>query len=222
MNASSPQGAYGDRLGRYFELPFAPALVMLRTPSAPFAATRIRCTLDQLGMKQEIPAEDAFIVTLHLAGMRHHELWVRGRPAVVRGYSRGAISIVDLRDEVASYLGSPLDALKFYVPRALVDAVADAAGVARVSAISCLPGLVDPVLGHLGAAVLPLLDNPRFASSAALDHLALAICAHLVRRFGNNTETDVPVTEALASSRHRLAFDPVTSPQAGWRRLHLH
>lgn len=222
MTPPFPEGAYGDRLGGYFELSSAPALVMLRTSSAPFAATRIRCTPDQLGMKQEIPAQDAFVVTLHLVGMRHHELWVRGRPAVVRGYSRGAISIVDLRDEVASYLGSPLDALKFYVPHALVDAVADAAGVARVSALSCLPGLVDPVLGHLGAALLPLLDNPRFANSTMLEHLALAICAHLVRRFGKNTETDVPVTEASAPSRHRLAFDPVTSPQAARRRLHLH
>lgn len=191
MNTSSSEGAYGDRLGRYFELSSAPALVMLRTPSAPFAVTRIRCTPDQLGMKQEIPAEDAFVVTLHLVGMRHHELWVRGRPAVVRGYCRGAISIVDLRDEVASYLGSPLDALKFYVPRALVDAVTDATGAARVSALSCLPGLVDPVLGHLGAAVLPLLDNPRFASPAVFEHLALAISAHLVRRFGKNDQTHV-------------------------------
>ena len=189
MIAPSSKGAYGDRLGRYFELPSAPALVMRPTSCEPFAVTRIRCMPDQLGMKQEIPAEDAFVVTLHLVGMRHHELWVRGRPAVVRSYARGAISIVDLRDEVASYLGSPLDALKFYVPRAWVNGVADAAGVIRVSELSCLPGLVDPVLGHLGAAVLPLLDNPRFASSAVLEHLALAICAHLVHRFGKNTDT---------------------------------
>lgn len=222
MNASSAKGAYGDRLARYFELTSAPALVVRPASSAPFAVTRISCMPEQLGMKQEIPAEDAFVVTLHLVGVRHHELWMRGRPAVVRSYSRGAISIVDLRDEVASYLGSPLDALKFYMPRALVDAVADAAGVARVSELSCLPGLVDPVLGHLGAAVLPLLDNPRFASAAVLEHLALAICAHLVRRFGKNTDTDVPVTEASAPLLHRLVFDPMASPQAAWQRLLLH
>ena len=190
--ASFPRGAFGDRLGRYFELPSAPALVMLPALNAPFAVTRITCTSDQLGMKLEIPAEDAFAVTLHLVEMRHHELWVRGRPAVVRSYSRGAITIVDLRDEVATYLGSPLDALEFYVPHALVDAVADAAGVARVSELSCLPGLLDPVMGHLGAAVLPLFDNPRFASPAVLEHLAIAICAHLLRRFGKNPGSDLP------------------------------
>jgi len=184
------QGAYGDLLGRYFELPSVPALVMLPAPKAPFVATRITCLPDQLGMKQEIPPEDAFVVTLHLVGVGHHELWVRGRPSVVRGYVPGAISIVDLRDEVASYLGSPLDALHFYMPRALVDAVTDAAGLARVSGIACTPGLVDPVMGNLGAAVLALLDGPRRASPAVSEHLAIAICAHLVHRFGNNAQAD--------------------------------
>lgn len=190
--------------------------------NVPFAVTRITCTSDQLGMKLEIPAQDAFVVTLHLVGMRHHELWVRGRPAVVRSYSRGAISIVDLRDEVASYLGSPLDVLQFYVPHALIGAVADASGVDRVGELSCLPGLIDPVMGHLGAAILPLIGNPRFASSTMLRHLALAICAHLVRRFGKNTEAGVPTTGASPCSPHRLAPDHVTLPQAAWRRRHLH
>ncbi|KLN56137.1 hypothetical protein [Variovorax paradoxus] len=195
------QGAYGDLLGRYFELPSVPALVMLPAPKTPFVATRITCLPDQLGMKQEIPPEDAFVVTLHLVGVGHHELWVRGRPSVVRGYVPGAISIVDLRDEVASYLGSPLDALHFYVPRALVDAVTDAAGLARVSGIACPPGLVDPVMGSLGAAVLALLDGPRRASSAASEHLAIAICAHLVHRFGNTAKADAATSPTVRRLR---------------------
>ena len=195
---------------------------MLPALNVPFAVTRITCTSDQLGMKLEIPAQDAFAVTLHLVGMRHHELWVRGRPAVVRSYSRGAISIVDLRDEVATYLGSPLDALEFYVPHALVDAVADAAGVARVSELSCLPGLVDPVMGQLGAAILPLFSNSRFASPAVLEHLAIAICAHLIHRFGNNARSDLPAIGASALSPRGLDFNRVTLPRARWRRQHLH
>lgn len=195
---------------------------MLPALNAPFAVTRITCTSDQLGMKLEIPAEDAFVVTLHLVGVRHHELWVRGRPAVVRSYSRGAISIVDLRDEVSTYLGSPLDALEFYVPHALVDAVADAAGVARVSALSCLPGLIDPVMRQLGAAILHLFDNPRFATPAVLEHLAVAICAHLLHRFGKNAGSDVPAIVASSSSPQPFAFTQVTLPRAAWHRQNLH
>lgn len=192
-------GAYGDLLGRYFEVPCAPALVMLPTASAaPFVATRLTCLPDQLGMKQEIPPEDAFAVTLHLVGVAHHELWVRGRPSVVRAYAAGAISIVDLRDEVASYLGTPLDALQFYVPRALVRAVAGAAGLARVGGLACAPGLVDPVMCDLGAAVLALFDRPPPAGCAVQQHLALAICAHLVHRFGNNADDQ---TEAQRAAR---------------------
>ena len=182
------RGAYGDLLGRYFEVPRAPALVMLPARATPFVATRLTCLPGQLGMKQEIPAEDAFVVTLHLAGVGHHELWVRGRPSVVRAYAPGAISIVDLRDEVASYLGTPLDALQFYVPHALVRAVAHAAGLARVSGLACAPGLVDPVVCNLGAAVLALFERRDTARSAVRQHLALAICAHLVHRFGHHAD----------------------------------
>lgn len=180
------RAASADRPGLASELPAAPALVMLPALDPPFAVTRITCTSDQLGLKPELPAEDAFVATLHLIGMRHHELWVRGRPAVVRGYSPGAMSIIDLRDEVATYVGSPLDTLEFRVPRALVNTVADAAGTARVSELSCPPGLVDPVMGQLGAAVLALFDGSRFATPALLEHLAIAICAHLVHRFGTH------------------------------------
>jgi|UniRef100_UPI000D398EE5 hypothetical protein len=204
-------GAYGDLLGRCFELPCAPALVMLPAAitvpfalpfSAPFAVTRITCLPGQLGMKPEIPPEDAFLVTLHLVGARHHETWVRGRPAVVRGYAPGALGIVDLRDEVASYLGTPLDALHFYVPHALVRAVAQAQGMAGVSGLACAPGLVDPVMCSLGAAVLALFERPWRSGDAAQQHLALAICAHLVHRFGNNAETGAAVPRP---ARHLLA-----------------
>lgn len=183
---SNGKGAFGDRLGHAFELASAPALIMLPASDTPFAVTRITCTADQLGMKPEIPAEDAFVITLHLIGMQHHELWVRGRPAVVRGYSRGAMNIMDLRNEVAVYLGSPLDTLEFYMPRALANRVADAADMAPVNELSCAPGLVDPVMGRLGAAVLALFDDPRFATSKVLEHLAIAICAHLLQRFGGH------------------------------------
>lgn len=202
--ASNGKGAFGDRLGRAFELASAPALIMLPASDSPFAVTRITCTADQLGMKPEIPAEDAFVITLHLIGMRHHELWVRGRPAVVRGYSPGAMSIIDLRDEVSAYLGSPLDTLEFYVPRSLVNMVADAAGMAPVSELSCPPGLVDPVMVQLGAAVLSLFDDSRFATSAVLEHLAIAICAHLLHRFGGEDPCSIPVSSSSASIRSRM------------------
>ncbi|CAA2109180.1 AraC family transcriptional regulator [Variovorax paradoxus] len=188
------EGAFGDLLGRCFELPSAPALVML---PAPFAVTRITCTPDRLGMKREIPREDAFLVVLHLVGVRHHETWLRGRPAVVRGYAPGALSIVDLRDEVASYLGNPLDALHFYLPHALVRAVALAQGMSGVSGLACAPGMVDPVMCSLGAAVLALLERPQPGGTPVHRHLALAICAHLVHRFGNNALT----TGAAAATR---------------------
>ena len=198
MAGTRGRGAYGDRLGRCFELACAPSLVMRTASHGPFAATRITCAPGQLGMKRAIPVEDAFMVTLHLNGVPHHELWMHGRPRVVQGYLPGALSIVDLRDDVANYLGSPFDALAFYLPRTLIDAVAAALGMAPVRTLACTPGLIDPVVRHLGAAVLGLFARPGASKgSPTFDHLAMAICAYLVHRFGMTDALDGAAAGAL-------------------------
>jgi AraC family transcriptional regulator len=149
-----------------------------------FAVTRIICKIDRPGLTDEIPPEDAFIVTLHLGDVRHHEIWCRGRPLVARRYARGAISIVDLDDGIAFYLGDPIDTLSFYVPRSLLNDLADEDGKPRVRDLACPPGLIDPVIESIGAALLPLFDKPKQASAMLLDHLAIAVAAHLAHKFG--------------------------------------
>jgi hypothetical protein len=90
------------------------------------------------------------------------------------------------------------------VPRALVRAVSDAAGLARVSDLVCAPGLVDPVMCDLGAAVLALFDRREASGSAVQQHLALAICAHLVHRFGCNAKTVTAAPLAVQHPPHAL------------------
>lgn len=72
------------------------------------------------------------------------------------------------------------------MPHALVRTVARASGMVHVSSLVCAPGVVDPVMCSLGAAVLALFERPQRAGSLVQQHLALTICAHLVRRFGKN------------------------------------
>jgi hypothetical protein len=70
-----------------------------------------------------------------------------------------------------------------------------------VSGIACAPGLVDPVMESLGAAVLALLDGPQRASSTVSEHLAIAICAHLVHRFGNHAEAGAATSQTARRPR---------------------
>jgi hypothetical protein len=70
-------------------------------------------------------------------------------------------------------------------------------GVAPVRGLACAPGLVDPVMCSLGAAVLALFERPQPAATGVQQHLALAICAHLVHRFGNNADSAAAMPHAM-------------------------
>jgi hypothetical protein len=175
-----PAGGYGAGLARCFGLAGAPALVTQLAPGATFAVTRLDCPRAQAGRRHAIPIEDAFLVTLHLRAARRLELWLRGQPVPLRPMRPGSMLILDLRGDVVLRLGGTWDVLGFYVPRALLGVI----GLGAVGALASEGGVIDPVLGHLGAAALGLLERPRRPTAAVLRHLATATCAHLVHRYG--------------------------------------
>jgi len=179
------EGAFGARLGGYFKLSHAPP--SLRTTSfktRQLAVTRLRGQAPPTPTAVAIPAEDGFLCQLHLSTQQPGQHWHgEGLP---RGqmFSKDSIGVFDLRAGMQVELSGPLDSLSFHLPRAMLDEFADDVGATRVDLLRCEPGLVDPVLAHLGAALLPELHQPIEASSLFFDQLALAINAHLMQRYG--------------------------------------
>ena len=55
---------------------------------------------------------------------------------------------------------------------------------AVVEQLACEPGVADPVLAHLGAAVIALLARRQPPSRALLRRVAMGTCAHLVHAHG--------------------------------------
>jgi len=176
--------AYGQALGRCFGLPDAPALSVELAGRGVFAVTRITCDGVHAGLMPEIPAQDAYLATLHLGSVRHQETWHAGRPVLARDYAPGMVQILDLREEIATYVAGPWDALGFYVPRTLVRAVARSTGALQVQALECEAGKLDPVLGNLGAAMTALLSHGRPPSHLMMRRLAMATSIHLVQTYG--------------------------------------
>jgi AraC-like DNA-binding protein len=116
-------------------------------------------------MKAKIPAEDTFVVALHLTEVAHHELWSNGRPVISQSYAPNSVRIVNLGAEYSSYVVSPHEALSFYIPKAVLHGFTDDAGGPPVADLHCSPGIIDPVIAHLGGALLPALERPEEASS---------------------------------------------------------
>src|SRR6202007_338038 len=46
------------------------------------------------------------------------------------------------------------------------------------------PGLIDPVVAHLVASLLPALQQPHQASALFLEYVTLSLCVHLLQTYG--------------------------------------
>jgi hypothetical protein len=126
-----------------------------------------------------------------------------GRPVISQGYAGNSLRIVNLGAEFSSYVGSPHEALSFYIPRSVLNDFTEEAGSPPVVDLHCTPGLVDPVVAHLGAVLLPALERAAEDSSLFVDHVALALMAHLSK-----------LTEASSSTKLE-DFPDSKSPREG-------
>jgi AraC family transcriptional regulator len=153
-----------------------------------------------------IAAEDSYVIMLHLAAYRHHAFWERhGQPIIAPSYPKDSITIVNLMDNLSANVGSPLDALSFYIPRATLDRFTAEADCARVGDLACAPASIDPVLANLGAALLPALENAAAINALFVDRVSLALQAHVVAQYGGGAAQSLRRNGGLTRSQEQRA-----------------
>jgi AraC-like DNA-binding protein len=175
---------YGDVIARSLGVDPAPSLATQSLQGQQIAATHIICGVKQIGLTPPIPREDTFIASVSMTDMPLHELWSKGRPFISQSWAANGMRIVNLTGEFAARVFHPHEAVSFYIPRVSLDDFTYDASARRVANLSCQPGTLDPVIASLVAALLPAFAQPHEASAIFVDHVMLAVCAHLVQRYG--------------------------------------
>lgn len=150
------------------------------------AVTEIKRDSPNLGLTTPIPVEDAFLVALQVREVVDHELWLDGRSVYAAPLPAGTTTIYDLRRNPIAYVGSPFHSLHFYLPRPTINAMAEEEGVPAIDDLKyelgdC--GKHDAVL-RLGNALLPAFEQPNQANRLFVDHVCMALCAHVICAFG--------------------------------------
>ena len=179
-------GAYGQRLGDHFHLASAPAFVTWTLRKSEIAVTEIKCDVENNGLTSPIPREDAFLVTLQLRDCPRHELWIDDRPALTAALPAGVTCLYDLRTNPIAYSISAFHSLHFYLPRRALDAIADLDDVARIDDLDCREpgiGVNDRIIRQLGLTLLPAFDRPDQVAAIFVDHVTVAIAAHVARAY---------------------------------------
>ncbi|MDK1389081.1 AraC family transcriptional regulator [Sinorhizobium sp. 8-89] len=181
-------------------MPIGPQVTVLRSDTMSVAHVRS----DHVGKQESIaiPNSDSFSTIVQLRAFKDHRLWQNGRLVHDGGHAQGALSITDLAEDWRCEHRSQFDNMRFAIDRKVLQAFLRDNGKGGLSRLKCEPGQIDPVVHHLAQALLPALSDPQNADSLYVDHVLLALQAHLVSRYGG---VDLASVQAHGLSKHQLA-----------------
>jgi AraC family transcriptional regulator len=187
--ASRSSGSFDEDMRTAFggSRPAAAELRELRF--GPFTVVELCCEATDYGQSASIPLQDALLVSLQLRSNDAYDLWEDGKRLDCLPARRGTVNINDLRRNVVAASARPFHALTFTLPVRALDDDSDDGG-RDLEPGSARTGLIDPVIHGLGLALLPVLEHPERAPHAFVEHVLLALRAHLAHRFGAPKEPE--------------------------------
>jgi len=199
-------GAYGQGLAAAMKVKSAASFIS----GGGFTASKIAVTeIRQEGHGEHhtspLPPEDGLLVMSQLRPWTRRLLWEDGRPVDTKPLEAGATTIFDLRKEWVGLRTTPVHYLCFYLPRAALIDVAAADGIlaSDVFPNDYLSGNDDRIISNLARVLQPAFARPAEANPLFVDHVATAVCAHVLRGYGAGEAK--PISPARRLPRQGLA-----------------
>ena len=210
-------GSFGQRVGRALHMRDLPPSVITRSlRGMELAATE---TLDE----NPVPglcgslADDAYLVSLKLHDYPQCELWEDGKFFAKANVRAGTTYLYDLRRDPRYVIDKPFHSIHFNLPQPVLGGFAKQAGAPRIGDLACQFGFGfdDPVMRHIGAALLDGLRRPGEPNQLFIDHMMLAFAAHIVRAYGGLPDVSEVTRGGLAPWQVKRACERLASDLAG-------
>lgn len=178
--------AYGECLSDRFWLEEARSHVTRTIKREALAVTQIKSDRPTPEPSQSIGYDEAYLVGLMVEDVPGNELWQDGRAAKTHTLKSGQTAFFDLRRDPINYTRTAHHSLHFYLPRTLLRELAEQNGMQFSGELhyDFATGYDDPVIRHLGAALLPALERGDEIDGLFLDHILYAVGAHVLARYG--------------------------------------
>ena len=179
--------AFGQRLGQVLHLKDAPPSLITRSlRGMELAFTETRDDNPVPGLSGAITLEDAFLVSLKLHDFPDCELWENGKCVTKADVPAGATYLYDLKHDPRYVIDKPFHSLFFYLPRSALDGLTEQSRTARVGQLACELGVGhdDAIVRHIGASLQQALRRPDEANQLFIDHMMLALTAHVAQTYG--------------------------------------
>lgn len=187
VDLKTQAGAYGPKLGQFLHLKDAPPSLITRSlRGVKLEVTETRDDNPVPGLSGSLTPEDAFLVSLKFQDYPDCEFWERGKCVMKADVRAGATYLYDLKSDPRYVIDKPFHSLFFYVPRSALESIAEQAGAPRVGELDCRLGAGhdDTVVRHLGGSLLEGLRRPDEINQLFVDHMMLALTAHVAQTYG--------------------------------------
>jgi len=196
---------FGQRLAQQYGVDGVPSLVATSRWGSQLGIAYMCHELPHLFVLPPLPTEDAFLLSVEIASGGCRGISSGGTMLRLDLQQEGAFHIADLSECSAAYVCSPFHSMLFHVPREALDSFSEEMDMPRVGALRCDAGTVDTVVASLGRAMLPVLKEPGDASTLFVDHLTLALKAHVLHAYGGVAGTANAGSRGLAPWQERRA-----------------
>ena len=210
-------GVYGQRLGRPLHSRDAPSLITRSLRSAELAVTEARNDDPTPDLSGSLPAEDAYLVSLKFRDYPDCECWEQGRCVAKADVRAGATYLYDLKRDPRYVIDKPFHSLFFYLPRSALEGVARQSGAPHLGELAYQPGVGhdDEVVRHIGASLQEGLRRPAETNQLFVDHMMLALTAHVAQAYGGLKPGAEPNRGGLAPWQVKRACDRLESDLTG-------
>jgi AraC-like DNA-binding protein len=151
---------------------------------APSSYGRFQSTKGLPDIARPIVGERGYIIPLQLKPIPFIEQFLGNKKVSSGSYPLGGVSAIRLQEVPACFLPHPFDTLVLYITQASLDEVAYAHRSPRVENLSWPHGTFDPIVHHIGQALLSSLEQPDHVSKVFLDYVLQALNCHFVRFYG--------------------------------------
>jgi AraC family transcriptional regulator len=198
---------YGKELASNYGAEEAPHIVTRVLRGAELAATELLIDRPPGRMGDLIPRQDAYMVCCQLREKASFEYWEEGKAFLMPPLRAGDTTIHDLQCEPTAMIDGPMHTMMWFVPRKALNALADEANVSHIDELRFDPhvAVADDIVRQISAAMLPALRSPEQVSRLFVDHVALALTAHVAHAYGGMANGPCLVKGGLAPWQERRA-----------------
>jgi AraC family transcriptional regulator len=161
----------------------AHCIAALRTPL--LAAARFRHVGDHADAHvQAIPPARAYSVIFQMQDFASHKLWMDRKLIHAGGHSQATMALTDLTKAYACQHLSDYDNVRLQIRNEVLEELGGELYAGRVPGLRLQQGAEDPTMRLLVQALLPSLMRREPGDGLFIEHLTLAMVAHLLRRYG--------------------------------------